>query len=356
MIEGDLVMKNNILKAVFLASAAALTGALAGCATGIEDRTARAGDYVTDDPRYGPGDRVFKGGQVDTVFHHDRTLEESREIWRASYSGVAGARLAHELYRGQQAEALDGDCEARVVANAGETLWDIADFCDVSVFELGDFNPGLGPTKLVSAGDILSIPHTGVFDLDGLRNGQGVDSLPLNPLGGPLNAISATKVKAYRVQPGDTLSEIAQRHSVSAATIANINPGTDWRALPIGALVSIPVVNAAAKKQPVGAKAPGVHTSASLAPILEVDKRAARVGERIKIAAAGLPPSTEVRLYRGLNRREMDYIGAFVTNAAGELYADARAVKTPHKGGLIFAAAVDGGDTVFSRRVNGLGE
>ncbi len=350
-------MKNNRLPN-FVSGRAALAAAslalLAGCAaTGGYDSSydaARADHPSTmSGGQYAPGDRLFRGRHLDEIHPRDTTLEEARLKHLADFQGIEGARLAHRLYA-SHAEELDGACEAQVKVAQGETLWDISELCDVSIFVISDVNPAVAPASDLREGQILNIPHANVMtptDFPSSRLGAnrvsygdgGVDSLPLSPI--------LKSPSVYHVQAGDSLTEIASTHSVSAATLANLNPDVDWRFMPVGAAILIPAQRIENKAYVPSVKKPSVKRS----DILEINRTAVKPGSEVRLAARGLTPLTTVSVYRGPNRRQMELVGEFVTNEAGELYADARIKKSSNLGGVVFAAAV-GDDYLYSPRVN----
>jgi|GEM_PF-6972228 len=349
-------MKNNLLPKFSSGRAALAAASLAlftGCATtgGYDSyNTARADHPSTmSGGQYAPGDRLFRGRHLDEIHPRNTTLEEAQLKHLADFQGIEGARLAHRLYA-SHAEDLDGACEAQVKVAQGESLWDIAEYCDVSIFVLSDFNASVGSSSELREGQVLNIPHANVLTptdlprsgLGGANNvsfGDGIDSLPLSPI--------LKSPSVYHVAAGDTLTEIARNHNVSAATLANLNPDLDWRFMPVGAAVLIPAQRIENKAYVHSPKKPSVKRS----DILEISRTAVKPGAEVSLAARGLPALTAISVYRGPNRREMELVGEFVTNEAGELYADARVKKSSNLGGVIFAASV-GDDYLYSPRVN----
>ena len=207
-------MKNNRLpnfvssRAAFAAASLAL---LAGCATsggyGGAYETARADHPSTmSGGQYAPGDRLYRGRHLDEIHPRDTTLEEARLKHLADFKGIEGARLAHRLYA-SHAEELDGACESQVKVAQGETLWDISELCDVSIFVISDVNPSVAPASELREGQILNIPHANVMtptDLptsrlgggNSISYGDGIDSLPLSPI---LKSPSVYHVQARRL-------------------------------------------------------------------------------------------------------------------------------------------------------------
>ncbi|MEL7488720.1 MAG: LysM peptidoglycan-binding domain-containing protein, partial [Pseudomonadota bacterium] len=294
------------------------------------------------DGRYAPGDRLYRNNHVETLHARDVTAEEARQRELASFTGIEGARLAHRLYRGSHAEALDGDCERQIVVGQNETLWDISELCDVSIFTLTDYNTNVGNPRHVFEGQTLFIPHANSVNNEAFFDASfvsGVDALPLNPLlaGGDV----------HHAEAGDTLSSIAQRHNVSAAAVANLNPGVDWRRLGDGATIKLPARKRIAPTPAMKAEPKIVRSST-----LDLNRTAVEPGGAVRIAATGLPANADVALYRGPNRRSLDFVETVRTDENGDLFAEAaaRAPSATASGGVIFAASVDG-DYIYSPRV-----
>ena len=229
----------------------------------------------------------------------------------------------------------------------GETVWDIAELCDVSPFVLSDYNPSLGKnSNHVFEGQTLNIPHANSINQSEFFR-TSISDVPRDSIASlPLSPILKTP-RIYHVESGDTLSGIASRHNISAAQIANLNPGIDWRYIPVGMAIKLPAERIANAPVVSSGDKPRVNT----AQILQVSREAVRPGGTIRLAAYGLPAQKAVSIYRGPNRREMTYVGEFFTTDEGKLYADARINKSADPGGVIFAAAIDG-EYLYSRRVN----
>lgn len=337
----------NTAKWSTIGIAVAIAGACAtdGADYADEDGNGTGSEYAL----FAPGDRVFRHNNIEKIYARDLTIEESRKREIADYKGIEGARLAHRLYKGDRAETLDGDCESEIVVGANETLWEIADLCDVSIFILSDFNTTDEKLRNVVEGQLLKIPHATAINVPSSgqifstsANGNlSAQAIPLNPF--------LTPPSVYHAQSGDTLSGIARRHNASAAAIANLNPDVDWTKLQIGAPLKLPAlrIDAADKKPSVS----GSHSIGERSKILEIDKLAAKPGETIQLAAQGLPPFETVSIYGGENRRSLQLIGEFTTNELGELYADTKIKSKADLGGVIFAAGVDG-DYLYSPRVS----
>ena len=358
---GNYAMKNNLL--VISAVTAAL--AVAACeSTG--SRNGAPGGLAASD-QYAPGDRLYRHNRVEELYARETTLEQARLRELAAYKGIEGARLAHRLFRGSHAEALDGDCERQIVVGQNETLWDISELCDVSIFTLTDYNTNVDNPRHVFEGQVLFVPHANAFGDDAFISAsfdQGVDGLPLSPL---LDSGSV-----YHAASGDTLSTIATRHNVSAASLANLNPGVDWTKLDAGAPIKLPASKLVA---PAAPKPTSASSALERSQRLDLNRTAVEPGGVVRIAAHGLPAKADVMIYRGPNRRSLEFVGTFRTDENGDLFASAavqnavpmeaaetdageKAIEAAkarrdviNSGGVVFAAAVEG-DYIFSPRVS----
>ncbi|HCC07214.1 MAG TPA: peptidoglycan-binding protein [Clostridiales bacterium] len=109
----------------------------------------------------------------------------------------------------------------RYRVKAGDTLNKIARSFNVTVTEIRIANPGLRPNQLY-AGMIICIPGS-------TRPGPG-------PVPGPCPHTTV----AYIVNPGDTLSEIADRYATSISEILRVNPYLSPNRLVVGQRICIP--------------------------------------------------------------------------------------------------------------------
>ncbi|MEM9706988.1 MAG: LysM peptidoglycan-binding domain-containing protein [Pseudomonadota bacterium] len=360
------------------ASAFAFLGA---CAT--------SGGSVYSDARYAPGDRLYRKNNVEALYPRNISPSQSKRLELASFQGIEGARLAHRLYPGERAEALDGACEPRVTAAPSESLYDIADLCDVSVLTLADFNPGVQSPSRLPTGAEIYVPHVNptrgldIMELDGgvARVGYGVDSLPLSPLylGGGVSLGDG----AHVISAGDTLTALAVKYDVSVQSLVAANPSLDWVRMPVGEEVRLPAsANAGAKTAnavssaesdsldtedyapgyirardvygdgPVTpAIAPSVAKTRVFSPSSALDLSTDSVRPRgsVTISADGFPKNALVSIYRGPNRSDMRFVGDVQTDGSGSLRTSV-SVGSGNAGGVIFLAALDG-VKVYSPRV-----
>lgn len=331
---------------------------------------------------YTGADRLYRNNYVANTrpssSQHAAPMSEARVL--AAYEGVDGARLAHRLYGEAQAERLDGACERFVKIENGETLYDIAQYCDVPVSMLVGLNPVIGNPRHVQVGQIVEVPQIYNADRHALAAGAG----------GEAGVVFASW---YVVQPGDTLNAIAAKHLVSASSVANLNPGLSWSAIPVGAQIRLPAVGAAEGSPqpaaisgslpypygPASAYAPApagqaggaivtgdvglmpyqmtpaqkaAEAASGIAPRLSVDRDVIDRGDSVFVSAGGLPANSTVSLYRGANGREMRFVKTVRTDASGNFNEEVRVRRGADLGGVIFRAVVDEtGERLQSQRV-----
>lgn len=366
--------------------------ALSGCATTDSYRVASAdggGKSV---------DRLFRNKGVEATRpqpNHSYDLSDGRLL--ATYDGIEGARAAHLVYFGAQAESLDGACEPSVRVAQNETLYDIAALCDVELASLLDANPDIRNPREIAGGRLVHVP--GVEDP--VR--KSLVAAYLNATQAPLHSLQSVPTTAYVTQPGDSLERISVVHMVREDRIANLNPGVDWGHLPAGVKLRIPAAVsttqtvstppapayvAAAKP---AAKPAATRDSASndsdddddvvrdtrasdevsrlmpyrLGPkgavhngqsgengILSVDRDFAKPGDSITISGEGLKPNTTVTIARGGNRNSLSNVAEVQTDASGAFTTSVTVPASADAGGLIFRARVDdNGETLYSERV-----
>lgn len=357
--------------AVQLTGAAALAVVAAGCATGA--RQDASGGAAPNDP-YAAA--LYTGApQPDAADHYadlyapDQRSANGTPFELASYAGIEGARRAHALYTKQEAEALDGRCEASVRPNAMESMIDIAELCDVPLDLLVEFNPGVADVSYSTGGAVVQIPG-------GVTSPQGV------------GAIADQLVLLDMVQPGETLDKIAYRLNVSQATLANLNPDIDWTkpvagqafvkpaaAVQAGLSYSAPAETPAwegyAGAKGIGASEAGgaigvvAHAPYQLTPVrsygrgigvypegkLSVDRAVVKAGESVTVTARAAP-GAEVTFFAGDEPGDLRKSKTVRADAAGNATASIRVKKKANMGGVVFGARAEGSnETQFSDRV-----
>jgi LysM repeat protein len=351
---------------VQLAAGAGLA-AIAGCATYEEQTSYGEGLQYAGAERLLPGAPVESQPfvEIDNPASFAAAPSPAPAPLLAQYEGIDGARRAHRLYTEVEAESLDGACERFVKIERGETLNEIADYCDVPLTEIVAYNPAIRNVRFSLAGETVEIPQR-----------PNAERAALAASGGILQA------GWYVAQPGDTLQTIADRHLVSAAAVANLNPNVDWAALPAGAALKIPnsatapavVVlrtpssapyaapgyerrdagvgsSEATAQMPYRLTPPG--TPSDVAPnrpsLLTVDRVTAKPGEQVTVSASGLRPNAEVSLYRGPNGKSLEFVKTVETDASGS-FSTAVPAGADNLGGVIFKAT-SGDDKLLSPRV-----
>ncbi|GAB4528141.1 MAG: hypothetical protein Kow00133_17030 [Amphiplicatus sp.] len=359
---------------------ALMAAGCAGAPSGGAAQAARAPAYAGAAKYTGP-DRIFRDGHIEAMRPRAAHLEpgvEARIL--AAYEGIDGARLAHQVYDEPHAELLDGACERLVKVLQGETLYDIAQYCDVSLSALLDVNPGVRNPRLVAAGELIEVPQFVNYERLALASG------------GALHA-GAAPVGLYVAQPGDTLARIAETHLVSASAVAALNPGVDWSALPVGATLKIPAAAPAGiaptpRRKPVasylgegdfsgGAGGDGqggepshiaevtrlmpynlkpVGSAPAPVPqpdgVLSVDRRVAKPGGAVRLTASGLPAGATATISAGPNLNALEPLARARVGPDGALDASVAVKSAADVGGVVFSARVEEtGQTLMSERV-----
>lgn len=339
-----------------------IAASTAGCATsGHNARIATYGAPRADsETQYTSADRIFRDGYADVLRTDSRIAPDATNAQiLAAYEGVDGARLAHRLYGEARAEELDGACEPYVKIVKGETLYDIAKYCDVPVSMLIDQNPVVHNPRHVKAGQIIEVPQ--IFNAE--RHALAANS--------PSGVVFASW---YVVQPGDTLDDIAAHHLVSAASIAMLNPNVNLANLPAGAQLRIPAADQeiTATAPVVAAALPSAYGAASgtgattmdkalteVMPyaakpahvdhepavpkslLLTVDRRTVKPGGKVVVSAVGLPANTSISLYSGANGAELDFVKTVTTDSHGTFSEPVTVKGSSNIGGVIFRAIID---------------
>jgi LysM repeat protein len=135
-------------------------------------------------------------------------------------SRLAAIGAAALLLLGAPAAALgqtpEPPCEARYVAQEGDTLHSIARRCDVAMAEIVERNPGLGDPPVIEPGTEIE-------------------------LGAPAeDTKAAARMETYAVEVGDSLQSIARDLGVSIVELMAANPEVDPTALSIGEELAVP--------------------------------------------------------------------------------------------------------------------
>lgn len=343
-------------------------------------------------------DRLFRNNGVEATRPqptHTYDMSDARLL--ATYDGVEGARAAHLVYFGAQAEALDGACESSVRVAQNETLYDIAELCDVDLASMLDANPDVRNPREIAAGRLVHVPGVA----DPVR--KSLVAAYLNATEAPLHSLQSVPTTAYVTQPGDSLQRISVTHMVREDRIANLNPGVNWAQLPAGVKLRIPATagvaavpvaaptykpTASKPAKPAASRDDGdavVEDDADedvvrdrrasdevtrlmpyrLGPkgsagngqsgengVLAIDRDFVKPGESVTVSGEGLRPNASVTISRGDNRASLKTVTEVQTDASGAFSASVPVPADADAGGIIFRAKVDeDGDTLYSERV-----
>lgn len=354
--------------AILFTGASVLALLAAGCATSAAPEAALPDPYAA--ALYTGAPQPDIADQYSGLYAPEQRSSNGAPFELASYAGIEGARRAHALYTKQEAEALDGRCEASVKPTATESMIDIADLCDVPLETLVEFNPGVADVSYSTGGAVVQIPG-------GVKSPKGVA------------AISDQLALLDTVQPGDTLNKIAFRFNVSEATLANLNPNIDWTK-PIAGQSFVKPAAAPTTTEPAyappaqtpawegyagygaqgiaGSGAGGViaHAPYELTPVksygkasgafpegkLIVDRTVVNAGGKVVVTAKATP-GADVTFYSGDSPSDMKKSMTVRADENGNASATIPVKKSSNMGGVVFGAREQGSnDTQYSDRVN----
>ncbi|HHY89481.1 MAG TPA: LysM peptidoglycan-binding domain-containing protein [Chloroflexi bacterium] len=177
-----------------------------------------------------------------------------------------------------QAVAAQASCGRTYTVQKGDYLSKIARQCGVTTTALLQANPSISDWNLIYPGQVLNIPQPG-------------DPLPSTVTGG----------STYIVQPGDTLSRIARRFSVTVEAIQKANPSiTNPNRIYSGQRIVLP-------------------SGAAQVPTVSITPVSGKAGSTITLAAVGFRPNIEVQILFGADENASEVIGTFSTDARGAL-------------------------------------
>jgi membrane-bound lytic murein transglycosylase D len=131
----------------------------------------------------------------------------------------------------------------RYMVQRGDTLSAIAAQYRVTVNALINANGGISP-KSLRAGQYLNIPS----------NARSSATTAKKPASQTASAPVPVAGNRYKVQRGDTLSEIASRYRVTVNALISANSGISPRALKVGQYLNIPSTTSNARSSSAGAK------------------------------------------------------------------------------------------------------
>lgn len=220
---------NRLLK---FAGAASLVAMTAACAS--------------NDRRYYSDYQSGYTGSYNTVYE-DRYDGYRDGYENAAYrgGGIDAARQAHRRYSDYEAERMDGNCESSVRIRRGETLSDIAEYCDVPVADLIRDNPQIRNPRAVAAGERLRVPAVRGEVYEGsyryaYRDALYRDASYRDDYDADRWLDSRDGKDVYVIRRGDTLAEIAWRLDVPLRTLYRLNPRVEPRRLEVGQAIYVP--------------------------------------------------------------------------------------------------------------------
>jgi N-acetylmuramoyl-L-alanine amidase len=129
---------------------------------------------------------------------------------------------------------IRGAMSSTYVVAPGETLSEIAAAQGLAVSDLARWN-GIDDPRRLLAGQSLR-----------LRPSEGSPAPKTAAAGPAAGAGTGASPRRYRVRPGDTLSEVAQRHAVTVAALLAVNPLSDPDRVLVGTTLVIPAATRSA--------------------------------------------------------------------------------------------------------------
>lgn len=133
--------------------------ALTACASGYD----RYGYYDAPEvPVTRAATTPYTAAAYDRYDRYDRYDDvspyEARNV-PDSYRGLAGARYAHRNFDDLTAERFDGNCEPVGTVAYGDTVSDIAEYCDTTVNAILAANPSIYDPRNLRVGQQIRIPN-----------------------------------------------------------------------------------------------------------------------------------------------------------------------------------------------------
>jgi len=267
----------------------------------------RAADGYAD-RRY-DGDRVLRGPT-----YPDRYDDRNGRLPATAneYVGIDGARLAHRRFRDGRAEQLDGRCEEKVYLGRGETLSDIAEYCDTPVVALMDANNIRNPNRL-AAGQPLFVPAVKGQVYDGAGYGTtGRARLQTTEWRGDIAGapghdddrwrLSASE-RTHLVRPGETLAGIAGRYRVSLYDLWRLNGSMNPRRLEVGTRLVLPAQSYFDGDE-IGSRTVMVDRR-SFDPLVSITPTRGTYDTEITLLAEGYPENSNVVVLGGPTKDDL---------------------------------------------------
>jgi LysM repeat protein len=209
----------------------------------------------------------------------------------SDFAGYEGSRYAHQAYSEAFAETVDGQCEEVVTVRYGDTLSDIAEYCDTSVSALIGANGSIRNPRNLRVGQAVYIPRVTANVYDGYVHTPRRYAPGLTPRPAARPAIRSAGYddrEVYIVRRGDTIADIASDYGVSVRSIYALNPGVSPYDLEIGERIVLPktAIHRPLPAQPIAdplPRTPRIADGADAPVVIYINSRGSR-GDRAVIS------------------------------------------------------------------------
>jgi membrane-bound lytic murein transglycosylase D len=157
---------------------------------------------------------------LEVVKHHKHYFPELT-LPRSPYVLVAEHKEPRRETAPVQTAAVEPQLRREYRVQSGDTLWSIAQHFDTTPATLAALN-GFEPQEGIKAGQVLTLPAVWPQEVARVQSPRQDPPVPARlPARSP--TVQRQVVKTYRVQPGDTLTEIARRFGTTVSALAARN-------------------------------------------------------------------------------------------------------------------------------------
>lgn len=301
--------------------------------------------FYDDDYRYASGATVPLTAIDRAPLANTRTGPATRSARPAPYrqtAGIDSARAAHNRYTDPVAEQYDGQCERIVRVRRGETLSDIAEYCDVPVLALLEANPEIRSPRTIRVGQRLRVPNARGAVYEGTALGHAHQTRDVADHAD--RRVYRGQTITYTVRPGDTLSEISDRFHLPRRTIRALNRDISFRRLQIGDEIRLPAD--ARTHRPLSRDQR--RYSDALTPALRVRPVERDGAVIIRLDAEGLGADTPYDIFARTDQGDSILIQTITADEDGAFHGDMRPPQSLRSGETVLILTSSDADTVFT--------